>query len=141
MNTIPRIWLSIFVWIWFTGSASAAGATSAEELATKVQEAITAKDAAAISALYNWDGVPPDIAGQLQEAVEGMTGEPVLKAEVRPLPGDFPMVQELGDQKFVQNVELEGVIVLIYTEDGSVTGTMPYGMWDGRYYFSAPVPR
>ena len=108
----------------------------------KIALVLTAKDAEAISALYNWEGVSPEIASQLKEAVQGMTQDPVLKVEVRPLPKDFPMVQELGEQKFVHNVDLEGVVVLIFTEDGTVTGTMPYGTTkDGTYYFSAPVPQ
>lgn len=127
--------------ILFAGGALAGGAESGDALAEKVHAAISAKDAEAISALYNWEGVPPDIAGQLKEAVQGMTEDPVLRVEVRPLPEDFPMVQELGEQKFVHNVDLEGVVVLIFTEDGTVTGTMPYGTTkDGTYYFSAPVP-
>lgn len=124
------------------GDAFAGGAASGDALAEKVHAAISAKDAAAISALYNWEGVPPEIASQLEEAVQGMTQDPVLRVEVRPLPEDFPMVQELGDQKFVQNVDLKGVVVLIFTDDGTVTGTMPYGTTeDGTYYFSAPVPQ
>ena len=125
-----------------SGAALADGAASGDALAEKVHAAIFAKDAEAISALYNWEGVPPEIASQLQEAVQGMTQDPVLRVEVGPLPKDFPMVQELGEQKFVQNVDLEGVVVLIFTEDGTVTGTMPYGTTeDGMYYFSAPVPQ
>ena len=135
---IAAVYLSILC----SGAALAGGAASGDALAEKVHAAISVKDAEAISALYNWEGVPPEIAGQLQEAVQGMTQDPVLKVEVRPLPEDFPLVQELGEQKFVHNVELEGLIVLIFTEDGSVTGTMPYGTTkDGTYYFSAPVPQ
>ena len=89
-----------------TGTVIADGAGSGEELAQKVHAAISANDVAAISALYNWEGVPPEIADQLKDAVEVMAGDPVLKVEVRSLPADFPMVQELGDQKFVQNVDV-----------------------------------
>jgi hypothetical protein len=134
--------LAVCLSILCSGVALAGGAASADALAEKVHAAITAKDAEAISSLYNWEGVPPEIAGQLKEAVQGMTQDPVLRVEVRPLPEDFPVVQELGEQKFVQNVDLEGVVVLIFTEDGTVTGTMPYGTTkDGTYYFSAPVPQ
>jgi hypothetical protein len=134
--------LAVCLSILYSGVAMAGGAASGDALAEKVHAAISAKDVAAISALYNWEGVPPEIAGQLKEAVQGMAQEPVLRVEVRPLPKDFPMVQELGEQKFVQNVDLKGVVMLIFTDDGTVTGTMPYGSTkDGMYYFSAPVPQ
>jgi hypothetical protein len=110
-------------------------------LASKVAAAIAAMVSAAIASLYNWDGVPPDIAQALKEAIAGMLDEPVRKADVRPVPKDFEAVQELGDKRYKQNLEVEGVVVLIYSPgDDSITGTMPYGSRDGKYYFTAPVP-
>ena len=140
MKALQRALVAVWLLVLCPGAAMADGAASSGELAQKVEQALKAKDATAMAALYNWDRVAPDIKSQLQEAVESMVGDPVRKVELRPLPGDFEPVQELGDQCYVQNVKAEGVVTLIYSlEDDSAIATMPYGAKNGRYYLSAPV--
>ncbi len=62
--------LTVYLSIMCSGVALAGGAASGDALAEKVHAAISAKDAEAISALYNWEGVSPEIASQLKEAVQ-----------------------------------------------------------------------
>lgn len=140
MKLASAVLASVCVLIASGTAAIADGASSPQELASMVKEAIAKKDSRTISSLYNWDGVAPDIAALLKESIETMLDEPARTAEVRPVPDDFSPVQELGDKRYRQNLKVEGVITLIYSPtDDSATATMPYGAKNGRYYFTAPV--
>lgn len=140
MKRFARIFLSAIIFGLCSNLALADGAKSPDELALKVKQAITAKDSKTISALYNWEGVDPDIAKQLKESIKYLLEEPARKVEARPLPKDFQAVQELGDKRFKQNLKVEGVITLIYSpDDESAIATMPFGAKNGTYYFSAPI--
>jgi len=140
MKLVSRVFFTVCVLLMCTNFAIADGAKNPKELASKVKQAIVAKDSKTISALYNWEGVKPDIEKQLKESIEGMLEEPARKAEVRPLPKDFQAVQEMDGKEFKQNLKVEGVITLVYSpEDESAIATMPYGAKNGRYYFSAPI--
>ncbi len=124
----------------FSGATFAEGVASPEELASTVKQAIADKDAKAISSLYYWEGVTPDFASQLNESFEFMLEEPVRKADVQPLPDDFYAIQEMDGKSYSQNLEVVGMIRLVYSlEDDSIIATMPYGTKDDRYYFTAPV--
>lgn len=140
MKRLSSVFLSLLVLVALAHAAQSDGASSAEELASKVQEAIAAKDAKAIGALYDWTGVAPDIAKLLRESIETMLDEAPRKGEVRSVPADFQPIQELGDKRYRQNLNVMGVVTLIYSPaDDSATATMPYGVRNGRYYFTAPV--
>ena len=139
MKLITKALVFGFVMVLGANYALAEGAGSPKELASKVKEAVASKDSKTISALYNWEGVAPDIEKQLKEAIAGMVEEPALKAEVRPLPQDFAQVQEMDGKQYTQNLKVEGLITLIYTEDGSATATMPFGAKDGKYFLTAPI--
>lgn len=140
MKLLFRIFLALSVSILCINSAVAGGAESPEELASSVHQAILDKDSEAISALYNWQGVEPDIKALLNDAIEYMLEEPVHKAKVGPVPDDFHEVQEMGGKRFKQNLKVEGEVLLVYSlEDESLTASMLYGADNGRYYFTAPV--
>lgn len=140
MKLLSKIWWSVFALFLCFGTAMAGGAKSPEELASKVKQAIADKDSKTISALYNWAGVQPDIEKQLKESIEMMLEEPARKAEVHPVPDDFQAIQEMGDERYSQNLKVEGLIKLVYSpDDDSIFATMPFGAKEGRYYFSAPI--
>lgn len=140
MKSLPLVFLSMSLLAISASAAVNDGASSPEELASKVKDGIAEKDSKAIASLYYWEGVTPDIARQLEGAIEAMLDEPVRTAEVGPVPGDFQAVQELGAKRYRQNLKVEGMITLIYSPtDDSATATMPYGARNGRYYFTAPV--
>ena len=61
-------------------------------------------------------------------------------ADVQGLPNDFHATQEMGGESYSQNLEVLGMIRLVYSlEDDSIIATLPYGLKDDRYYFTAPV--
>ena len=140
MKQIAQVLLAFCIFTLFSVMASADGATSPQELAAKVKQAISDKDASSIEALYSWEGVSPEITKLLKESIGYMLEEPARKSEVRPLPADFQAVQDFGGENYVQNLDVEGEVVLIYSlEDDSITGAMMFGEKNGKYYFSAPV--
>lgn len=140
MKLLFRVILAASFSVLCVESAFAGGSKSPQELASDVHQAILDKNPEAISALYNWEGVDPDIGAQLKDAIEYMVEEPVRKVEVRSLPDDYQEVQEMGDRRFTQHPKAEGVVVLIYSpEDDSIMASMLYGAKDGKYYFSAPI--
>lgn len=140
MKNALRLLAVLFTLSVWPSLALADGAGSPAELASLVRQAIADKDAKAIADLFDWTGVSPEIAGMLRESIEGMLDETPRKADVRPLPDDFHPVQELGDRRFRQNLDAQGVIMLVYSpKDESMIATLPYGEKDGRYFFTAPV--
>ena len=140
MKFLTKILLSVLALILYSTPALAEGAKSPEELASKVKQAIVDKDSKTISALYYWEGVDPGIEKQLKESIVMMLEEPPRKADVIPVPDNFQAVQEMGSQRFSQNLKVEGMIRLVYSlEDESAIATMPYGAKEGSYYLTAPI--
>ena len=140
MKTLAKLILPICAIFLCANFALAEGAKNPEELASKAKQAIADKDSKTLSGLYNWEGVAPDIEKQLKESITMMLEEPARKAEVRPIPKDFQAVQEMGGKSYKQNLDVKGVIALVYSpEDDSAIATMPYGEKSGKYFFTAPV--
>lgn len=116
--------------------------TTPEKLKDELTTAMKAQDKEKISALFNWEGVDPQMKEYSKRNINQMAEYPAAQIELLPLPEGFKTEFIRDGVRYTPNVKLEGIMRIVYGEDGPegiTDASIPYGAKDGKYYLPNTV--
>ena len=111
---------------------------SAEELRSRLESALKAKDKHAVSALFNWQGVSADMKSTEDYLVGDLCSSDIAAVKLSPLPADFQPTNDLNGTRYRPNVSVVGMIAVEYAEKGNAV-SLPYGTKGGAYYLASTI--
>lgn len=116
-------------------SAFASPPTSAEQLRSEVEAALSAKDTNAVLALFNWHGVSDKMKSSVSRQIAYMATQGIASVNLLPLPADRQLTNELDGVRYFPNVHVQGMIDVEYKEKGNGL-KMPCGDINGAFYIA-----
>lgn len=113
------------------------GPGSAEELRSRLEAGIKAKDTNAILGLVNWNGGTEKTKAFQVSLITSWATREGASVKLLPLPSDFELTNEMSGVRSFPNVQVQGLIQLQYTKN-NVTNSVaiPYGKSAGAFYIS-----
>jgi uncharacterized protein (TIGR03435 family) len=111
---------------------------SAEQLRSKLEAALKAKNKNAVLSLVNWQGVSEDMKSMITEEDADMVKQDIAGVKLLPLPADFQPTNEMNGIRYMPNVIVVGIIDVEFTEKGNAV-QMPYGTKDGIFYLASTI--
>lgn len=117
---------------------------SPEQLKGELKEAMNKKDKEKITALFYWEGVSDEAREFSKSNIDKMAKYPAKEIKLLPLPDGFQTEMVQGRFIYMPNVELVGILQIIYGDDGPPTysdAQIPYGVKDGKYYLPNTIAK
>ncbi len=114
------------------------GCATADELLTRFEAALKAKNSDAILGLMNWEGVSDDMKATQQQIIGTMVMQEVTAVQLGPLPPNSRLEYERNGIRYTQNVTVVGLIDIQFAQKGNYA-RMPYGKINNAYYLSNVV--
>ena len=118
-------------------SATGKAAPSSEsQLLNEFKTALQAKDQAAILALFNWQGVSPEMTSFERHVVEEMLKREIKGAHLASFPTNYPLPFNAGGVRYALNIPAAGLIAVDYEQNGLPFPPFAYGTIDGGYFIA-----
>jgi hypothetical protein len=117
---------------------------SPKELATRLEQAVKAKNKSAALELFCWEGVSNDMKTKQEAPIQMLfdeieQGSQLSSVKVGPRP-DVPIEQTLSGVRYRPNLFVLGVIHVMLAEDNNPTEFIfAYGKKDNSFFLSALV--
>jgi hypothetical protein len=105
---------------------------SAEELRSRLEAALRAKDTNAITALVNWEGVGTTMQKMVGTSLGYMTKQDVAQVTLKPLPPGFIATNDVRGTRYRPNIAVAGMLYVQFAKSGSAS--LPYGQKGGGFY-------
>ena len=140
-----KVLLALVITMSAVNAFGSSAPTSADELVKRLEQAVKAKNKAAVLELFCWDGVSKDMRTKQEAPIhilldEVNQGLELTSVKAGPLPPDFQIDQVINGVKYHPNLPVLGVIHVMLAEDTNPTEFIfAYGKKDKSFFMSALV--
>jgi hypothetical protein len=117
--------------------------TSAEELRTRIETSVKAKDTNALNALFNSNGVSDRMKTIVGQTFAHMVTQGIVDVKLAPLVVHTPLTNEVNGVRYRPNVDVVGMIDVNLAKKGKTASvsavSLPYGKAGKNFYIAGTI--